>query len=180
MDFLGKAMDTFMSNVFAPIIAWLVTAIGFISILSLFLAIFILPPAFILRLPQWISSHRKDSCIKIKYSTFISMYNIKPYAWELEDNTVFYKTKTNDGRWYHEVKNHFCFDSYIDYFRYRRFLKKVRKEKDLKELKLMEEKNYEELEKVLIRWKNDIEEYRKNSDAEIKEKLNEIGLKQYF
>ena len=174
MDFLGKAIDGFM-NILAPVIVFLVFAVGFISILALFLTIFLLPPAYILRLPQWISSHG-NSRIKIKYSTFISMYNIKPYAWELEDNTVFYKAKINSNGWNHEVETHFCFGSYIDYCRYRYFLRKARKNENLKELKLMEERNCEELEKVLSRWQNDIEEYKKNSNAEIKKKLSELGV----
>lgn len=174
MEFLGKIFDGLLS-ILAPIIVDLVYIVGFLSVLALVLAILILPPAFILRLPQWISSHG-DSRIKIKYSTFVSMYNIKPCAWELEDDTVFYKAKINNHGWNHEVATHFCFGSYIDYCRYRCFLRKARKEENLKELKFMEKQNCEELEKVLSRWQNDIEEYKKNSNAEIKKKLSELGV----
>ena len=174
MEFLGKAIDGLM-NIFMPIITYLFFGAVFIVMLVFFLAIILLPPAFILRLPQWISSHG-DSHIKIKYSTFISMYNIKPCAWELENDTVFYKAKINNHGWNHEVETHFCFGSYIDYCRYRHFLRKARKNENLKELKLMEERNCEELEKVLIRWQNDIKEYKENSNVEIKKKLNELGV----
>lgn len=174
MEFFGKAFDLVI-DILCPIIIYSFYGLTFIAMLALLLAILILPPAFILRLPQWISSHG-NSCIKIKYSTFISMYNIKPYAWELEDDTVFYKAKINNHGWYHEVKTHFCFGSYIDYYRYRHFLRKARKNENLKELKLMEERNCEELEKVLSRWQNDIKEYKENSNAEIKKKLSELGV----
>lgn len=138
MDFLSKAFE-FVIDILTPIIGYSFFGLMFIVMLALLLAILILPPAFILRLPQWIFSH-DDSCIKIKYSTFISMYNIKPYAWELENDTVFYKAKINNNGWNHEVATHFCFGSYIDYFRYRCFFRKVRKDENLKELKFMEEK----------------------------------------
>lgn len=174
MEFLGRVFDSLIS-ILAPTIVALVYIVGFLSVLALVLTVFLLPPAYILRLPQWIYSHG-NSCIKIKYSTFVSMYNIKPYAWELENDAVYYKAKINSHGWNHEVATHFCFGSYIDYCRYRHFLRKARKNENLKELKLMEERNCEELEKVLIRWQNDIKEYKENSNAEIKKKLNELGV----
>lgn len=174
MEFFGKVFDLVI-DILCPIIVYSFYGLTFIAMLALLLAILLLPPAFILRLPQWISSHG-NSCIKIKYSTFISMYNIKPYAWELDDDTVYYKAKINSHGWYHEIATHFYFGSYIDYCRYRHFLRKSRKNENLKELKLMEERNCEELERVLSRWQNDIKEYKENSNAEIKKKLSELGV----
>ena len=105
-----------------------------------------------------------DDIIKIKFNSFISFYNINPNRWELNDSTVFFRTKQKSYPYssdYQYTKFKF---NLIDTIKYKHW--KRQKSKNDKILK-----DCEEYQKVLEIIKQDIQATQQESS-----RLNNEGL----
>ena len=97
-----------------------------------------------------------DDIIKIKFNSFISFYNINPNRWELNDSTVFFRTKQKSYPYssdYQYTKFKF---NLIDTIKYKHW--KRQKSKNDKILK-----DCEEYQKVLEIIKQDIQATQQES-----------------
>lgn len=96
----------------------------------------------------WIES--EEDTYKLSFKQFYSFYTIAPNKWRLQDN---YVNLPIDGQIFSE-KYEFC--SFFDCLRYRRFKRKVEKNKEQQRAIQSQQKLIDEMKKVIA------EEERKN------------------
>ena len=107
---------------------------------------------------------RKDKIYKISYKAFLSMYFICPSKWDINPralaNCILYKS-------YEEYIEQYFYFSFIDYYRFKSFLKK----------RLKEEQNYIKagrMTKVLKSFREDIRVYDEENAKSLKKELKNI------
>lgn len=106
---------------------------------------------------------KREKIYRISYKRFKIMYSICPNNWKNwdGDNYIYYQNYLGD------VDQEFYF-GFIDYIRFKRFLKKKRIEK-------MDKEQNERMVKVLKCFQSDIDNYNKKNIDYLREKMKSIS-----